>query len=75
MVEGYFWGENCILYIVEIRIACIWRPSVLNCLLIIRNVHSTITIILFAPAEWHCLINPCKSFVFYRMDWWALSML
>jgi len=25
--------------IVEVRITCTWRPGVLNCLLLIRNVH------------------------------------
>jgi len=27
------------MYIVEVRIACSWRHGVLNCLLLIRNVH------------------------------------
>jgi len=29
------------MYIVEVpvRITCTWRPGVLNCLLLIRNVH------------------------------------
>jgi len=26
------------MYIVEVRIACTWRPGVMNCLLPIRNV-------------------------------------
>jgi len=27
------------MYIVEVRIASTWRPGVLNCLLLIRNMH------------------------------------
>jgi len=37
LAVGYFSGAT--MYIVEARITCTWRSGVLNCLLLIRNVH------------------------------------